>query len=173
MSVVSIENLSTKPDKLVLTKAEILVALAPIQNLAERIKETHGLFEAWHDTLPTNDDGEIIGFVIEEDRIEMPDGDLEVHDAVEDLAARDYFRWQESPLYILISTLRDVPAIAKADRERREAKEAVEKEKRAVKAAETRKNNAVAKREREWEKDRRIAELEEELASKPKLSVIK
>jgi hypothetical protein len=171
MTVISIESLNTKPDKLVLTKAEILAALEPIQNLAERINEAKGLFEAWHETLPTDENGEIIGY--EDHPVEIADGDLDLYDALEAFTAHDWIYGNTGPLFRLIYTVGEDPAIDQAVGERRSEEMAAAKARRAEKSATTRKRNAQAQRERMAEKDRRIRELEEQLASKPKLSLVK
>jgi citrate synthase len=46
---------TTKPAKLVLTKAEILAALAPIENIAKSIEANELAYLAWYETLPTKD----------------------------------------------------------------------------------------------------------------------
>jgi hypothetical protein len=69
---------TTKPSKLVLTKAEILAALAPLENIAERIEANEAAFAEWFDTLPIEDDDDYY----EEPIVEFPDADLELYDRI-------------------------------------------------------------------------------------------
>lgn len=64
---------STKPDKLVLTKAEILAAIQPIQTLVARIAECEDYNYALPDDCASED------YV---DEPEIEDADLELYDAI-------------------------------------------------------------------------------------------
>ena len=160
------------PDKLVLTKAEILAALVPIQNLAARIKETHGLFEEYHFALPGDheDYSDAAGYIPEEDQISFPDCDLDLYDMIDGMRGR-FGVERTDALQVLWSTLYD--AMAETVRERDCAEDRERRAKAAEKAAATRAKKAKAKRESEREKDQRIAELEAQLAKKPRLTIVR
>jgi hypothetical protein len=144
MTLVSIEKLSTKPGKLVLTKAEILAALAPLHDLVKRIEETKARFDEWHETLPTVDnsgeanDGEIIGFVEDEDQVEFADCDLEIYDLVDGLRKDGYQPpYRAGDAVKLCRAMHDYPPIYNAVDARDAAERDAAKKKRAERAAAT------------------------------------
>jgi hypothetical protein len=166
-----------RPNNLVLTKAEILAAIAPIQSLAARIKDTHTLFEAWHDTLPVDEtggvsDGEIIGFVDEDDQIEIADGDLDLLALLRGLDDHEYAPpFENGDLRTLTNAVGNDDRISEARAEQIMAEKAVLNTKRAAARAKTREDKRVARIRAERAKDDRIAELEAKLA-KPDLRIV-
>jgi hypothetical protein len=123
----STQATSSKPDKLVLTKAEILAALKPIQTIAARIAEYEAMRVAYNEALP--DDYPEDDFA--EYEIEVEDADLELYDAIDGIRDRD-------DLYELRSLVSDFVSADIVARE--EAEQAAKKARR--KAARETKNVA-------------------------------
>jgi hypothetical protein len=142
---------NTKPAKLVLTKAEIIAALAPLENIAERIKANEAAYLAWSKTLPTKDDDDYY----EEPIVGFPDADLELYDRICGFVSI----YGHGPLYNLICEIENSDELSKRvawQRWKRRKKRCYER------AAATRKHKAKAKADLLAANGERIAELEEQ-----------
>jgi hypothetical protein len=129
---------TTKPAKLVLTKAEILAALAPLENIAKSIEANESAYLAWYETLPTKDGDDDD----EEQIVEFPDADLELYDRICGVGSRTY---NNGPLDILMSEIENSAEFSPLLAERRLAEMEAGKKGRAERTAATRNRNAKAK----------------------------
>jgi hypothetical protein len=170
MTVVSLKKPTTRPPDLVLTKAEILAAIAPIQSLATRISETHATFETWHETLPADADGDTIGYVEENDRVKIVDADLDLYDEINHLRTNPYPHGSNA-LSVIWEAIYGDAAIEYAIAERDRAERAEKLAQRGKRAANTRTLKAEAKWHADRAKDQRIAELEAQLKTPHLVSV--